>query len=346
MKLLILTQKIDQNDDVLGFFHAWVGKLALFYENITVIALGVGDYNLPPNVKVLSLGKESRPSRLNYVMNFYKYIWRQRENYDKVFVHMNQEYVILGGIFWRIFRKRISLWRNHEKGGLLIRLAVWLAHQIFCTSPFAFVARYKKTKIMPVGVDADFFRNENKERTKNSLLSLGRIAPVKNIHVLIEAAKELDRKEIDFSVDIIGDAIWRDGEYLSEMRQAAAFLEKKGRIRFLGRTAYISTPAAYNNHEIFLNLTNSGSMDKTIFEAMACECLILVSNKSFYKILPSEFSDVLIFGDADSRNLASKAIILMNMGSDKKREIGKRLREIVLAEHSLDVLVKKLKKEI
>src|SRR3989339_803491 len=63
MKLLILTQKIDKNDDLLGFFYAWVGEFAKYYKKITVICLYRGESDLPENVKVLSLGKENLSSR-------------------------------------------------------------------------------------------------------------------------------------------------------------------------------------------------------------------------------------------------------------------------------------------
>jgi len=74
MKLLIVTQKVDKNDDILGFFHGWIAEFAKHCEKITVIALGVGEYDLPRNVEVLSLGKEGGKSRLKYILNFYKYM--------------------------------------------------------------------------------------------------------------------------------------------------------------------------------------------------------------------------------------------------------------------------------
>ena len=89
MKLLIITQKVDINDDVLGFFHRWLEEFAKHCEKITVICLEMGEYKLPENVKVLSLGKEDRVSKLKYIWRFYKYIWQEQKNYDKVFVHMN-----------------------------------------------------------------------------------------------------------------------------------------------------------------------------------------------------------------------------------------------------------------
>lgn len=55
---MIVTQKVDVNDPILGFFHRWVEEFAKHFERITVICLQKGEYNLPANVKVFSLGKE------------------------------------------------------------------------------------------------------------------------------------------------------------------------------------------------------------------------------------------------------------------------------------------------
>ena len=64
MKLLIITQKVDRNDPILGFFHRWLEEFAKNCEQVTVICLYKREYNLPGNVKVLSLGKESGGGRI------------------------------------------------------------------------------------------------------------------------------------------------------------------------------------------------------------------------------------------------------------------------------------------
>src|SRR3989344_9148845 len=103
MRLLVLTQKIDPGDDILGFFYGWLLKFAENFKSVTAVCLEAAKtFNLPGNARVLSLGKENGRSRLKYVLNFYKHIWKERENYDAVFVHMNQEYVLLGGLLWKI----------------------------------------------------------------------------------------------------------------------------------------------------------------------------------------------------------------------------------------------------
>jgi len=381
MKLLILTQKIDINDDLLGFFHSWVAELARHCEKIIVIALGVGQYRLPENVKVFSLGKEKnsilsfppaspklqrgerkRESRIidsgsgagmtnnifikiKYIINFYKYIWSKRKNYDTVFVHMNQEYVILGGFLWRLLGKKVTLWRNHQVGGFWVRIAVWLSDVVFCTSQFAFVARYKKTRLMPAGIDTDFFWSDKKiQPIKKSILYLGRLSPIKNIHVLLEAANLLDKENVDFILNIVGEAGEKDGRYFEKLKSLARNLEQKDKIKFWGKEPFLKTPEIYNQNEIVVNLTNSGSFDKIILEAMACEKPVLICNKSFLDILPDDLSRVLFFEEGSAVDLKNK---LKNfLGEPREMVIGERLREIVLKNHSLNFLSQRLRESL
>ena len=114
MRLLILTQKIDAEDSILGFFHEWVREFSKNTESVLVICLERGIVNLPQNVRVFSLGKESGSSRFGYILNFYKLIWKYRKEYDSVFVHMNQVYVLLGGLFWKLWHKK-----RQKVGGIL-----------------------------------------------------------------------------------------------------------------------------------------------------------------------------------------------------------------------------------
>lgn len=157
MKLLIITQKVDNRDPVLGFFHRWIEKFSKYYESIIVICLYEGEHNLPSNIRVLSLGKESGKSKIEYIINLYKYIIQEKDNYDKVFVHMNQEYILLAGVIWKLLKKDVFMWRNHNIGNRLTDLASLFCKKVFCTSKFSYTAKYNKTQIMPVGVDLENF---------------------------------------------------------------------------------------------------------------------------------------------------------------------------------------------
>ncbi len=339
MKLLVITQKMDKEDDVLGFFHRWTEKFAEKVELLNVICLWQGKCDLPPNVKVLSLGKETGNSRLKRVFRFYKYIWGLRNEYDGVFVHMNPIYVVLGGIFWKIRNKKIVLWHNHRRGNLITGLAVNLADEVFYTSPFSFVSKFKKAKIMPAGIDTDIFKkNENIPKIKNSILSLGRISPIKDLETLIKAALLLDKDGIDFVLNIVGEPGEKDGEYFKKIKDLSKDLENKGIIKFSGKVPNYKTPEIYERNEISVNLSPSGSFDKTILEAMACQIPVIVSNKSFSGILP----DCLIFNERNSEELAERIKNLMLAPERGLEEMVKKMREIAVKNHSLEILSGKI----
>ena len=350
MKLLIITQKIDVNDDLLGFMHGWVREFAKHFESIIVITLGVGEYHLPDNVRVLSLGKENLEvgvwnlgffKKLKYGFIFFSYIWRYRNEYDGVLVHMNKEYMALGGLFWRLWGKKAALWYNHGAGNIISVLAGCLAQKIFCTSPFSFFAKWSKTSLMPAGIDTEIFRqNENIQSVKKSILFLSRLSPIKGAHILIKAANLLDRESVNFLLNIVGEAGEKDKEYFEKLKDSAKELEQKGKIKFWGKIANYKTPEIYNQNEIVVNLTNSGSFDKIILEAMACEKPILVCNKSFLEILPDNLSQVLFFEEGNAADLKNKLTAFLN--EPQKTAAGKQLRAIVQKKHSLVFLSQKL----
>ena len=358
MKLLIITQKVDINDDLLGFMHGWIMELVKRCDKITVVALGVGEYHLPSNVKVLSLGKDKLEienwklkiiKKFIYLINFYRYIWRERKNYDTVFVHMNKEYVVLGGIFWRLSGKKIALWYNHNEGNFWSRLAGLLAQRIFYTSKFSFFARtgFSKGQLMPAGIDAEVFRQrESIQSSPFSLLFLGRISPVKNLDILIEAASTLDKKNTDFVLNIVGEPGGNDLKYFSDIKELSKDLEAKGKIKFLGKISNQNAPDYYNSNEIFVNLTNSGSFDKTTLEAMACEQLVLVSNRAYEDIFSGEQKKLLMFQEKNADDLARKVESLFRLDSEEKKKITAQMREIVISRHSLKVLADKLFKAL
>ncbi len=345
MKLLVITQKVDKNDPILGFFHNWVLKLAPNFEKINVICLGRGEYDLPENVKVYSLGKEALVdsasylvARLKYVWKFYKYIWSLRNEYDAVFVHMNQEYVILGWKFWKLSGKKIFLWRNHPKGNFFTDIACFVSEKVFYTSPKSYTAKFKNSVLMPVGIDTDKFKVESENRKINSILSLGRISPIKNIDKLVDAAILLDQRGVEFCLDIVGDPVNpEDQEYQETLKKKAEDLVKKGKVSFLSAVSQEKAVELYQAHDIFVNLTPSGSMDKTILEAMSCGSLPVVSNEYYKDMKP------VIFTGISSQDVAQNLDVILTKEPNTETA---SLRQYVVENHGLNALIGKLVKEI
>lgn len=339
MKLLIVTQKIDRNDPVLGFFHRWVVEFARHTDRISVICLEQGEYDLPKNVAVYSLGKEKGSSRIRYIIQFYHHIWSLRNEYDTVFVHMNQEYVILGALVWKILKKKITMWRNHHFGNIFTRLAMTFCDKIFCTSQYSFTASSPKTVLMPVGIDTEhFYRDKSIKRENRSILFLARMSPVKRPHLVIESLHRLNEAGIEFAADFYGDSLSKDIPYLESLKEKIKEYALDDRAAFKEGIPNSKTPHVYVAHDIFINASPSGMYDKTIFEAMACESLILVSNLN----LKGQVDDMFIFKENDEEDLSKKLKFLLELDASAIEKYGKVLRTYTIDRQSLTLLARTL----
>jgi len=340
MKLLIITKTVDEQDQLLGFFVEWLRLFANKFEKVEVLCLVKGKYSLPSNVAVHEIGKYQGISKLKYIFNFYFLIFTLRNKYDVVFVHMNPIWMVVGGIFWKITRKKSFLW--YTSGGVTpkLKIAEKFADTILTASKESFRLPSKKIIVTGHGIDTGLFKpdisklNFDRDSKFNfRILSVGRIALVKNYEILIDAAKILKDKGINFSVTMVGEApLEGDRNYEVEIRSKIKNLGLENNFNFVGKVNHNDLPKYYQSHDIFIHLSKTGSLDKTILEAMSCGMKVLSSSDVSKPFLPPE----LIFNDSDSVELAEKIIALANANPDNK------LREYVVQHHNLDKLVDKI----
>jgi glycosyltransferase involved in cell wall biosynthesis len=336
MKLLIITQKVDKNDPILGFFHRWIEEFSKHCESVIVICLRKGEYNLPKNVKVLSLGKEKGVSRIKYLINFYKYIWSERGNYDRVFVHMNPVYILLVGIFWRAFGKKVSLWYTHKSVDLKLKVAEKLSHIIFSASKESFRLKSKKLLITGHGIDTEIFKPtiDSSSNEYIKICSIARISKAKNQKLMIDVVQRLIAKGIKLQFYIVGSAVTKDDKvYESDIRKYASENNLSGQVIFQGNIIHRDIPSFLQKMDIFINLSNTGSLDKAVLEAMACGLKIVTSNEAFKDILGKE--NIV---DSDADVIADRIIDLSKVPSNTSFNF----RKVVEEENSLNKLIIKI----
>lgn len=352
VKLLIITQKVDLNDDVLGFMHGWIAEFAKQCEQVTVICLAKGAFELPANAKILSLGKENGRSKIKYLINFYKYIWRERKNYDAVFIHMNQQYAILGAPFWKLFNKKIGLWYAHGHVPASLKIAEKLVDIIFTSTKSGCRLVSRKIKIVGQGIDLSKFKVESlsagetgsnlKVGNRNKIISIGRISPSKDYGTLIKAVEILKNKGVALTVEIIGGpAVEADKKYLFELREMAKAKNLDEIINFVGPVANKDIVGYLESAGLFVNMGLTGSLDKAILEAMATGIPILSCNESFKEVL-GDFKEILMYPKGDFEILARKIQFISGLAEEKYFSLGAALRKIVATGHSLPGLVMKI----
>lgn len=343
MRLLVVTQTLDRSDPTLGFFVSWVDELSRRVDRVTVICLREGEYALPSNVIVKTLGKR-HSGKSNF---FQKVVYGARfvffsvtSSYDRVFVHMNEEYVLLQGDFWRLTGRKVFLWRNHYKGSLYTQMAGMVATKVFATSRYSFTAAFKNSVLMPVGVDVgSLLPSTPVERVPNSILFLARLDPSKRPELILRALARLKERNIPFTATFVGGS--RDDAYADSIGALSHELNLADRVTFTGAVPNTETFRYYRSHEIYVNAAQSGMLDKTIFKAMAAGCLPLTSSQDLEPLVPGE----LIFKENDAVSLAEKLAALLEASAEKKEELRAPLPQIV-ANNSLTVLMDRLIEEM
>ena len=318
MKLLVVTQTVDENDLQLGFFHRWLEALAKHVEQITVICLKEGAHHLPANVRVFSLGKEKgKESGIVYAIRFKKLAWKLRKDYDVVFVHMNQEYILIAGWLWKLLGKKIYMWRNHYDGSWLTDVAAALCTNVFCTSRFSYTAKYRKTILMPVGVDTERFvaPGAGAMRKPHSILFFARMAPSKKAEVLIDALKIVKEKGIAFTASLYGSPLPVDEGYYLSLKKKVSKLDLENEITFYAGVPNTQSAEVFAAHEIFVNCSRSGMYDKTLFEAAASGCLVVASSEDFKTL-----AGAAAYFDGTAESLAEQLDTLLAMSPDAEAQ--------------------------
>ena len=349
MKLLITTQVVDRNDPDLGFFHSWIEEFAKHCERVEVICLYEGEHALPANVRVHSLGKNIRPaSSLVYAFRFKRLMAKLRHDYDEVFVHMNPEYVVLGGIQWHLWHKKVGLWYLHKSVDLKLRLAVLLSDVVFTASKESFRLRSKKVRIVGHGIAFDASTPSESipsEKSGLRMVTVGRVSPAKKVDVLLDAY-EIIMHGIDSTFDIIGTA-GRPEEKIYEagLIQRSAGSAFKSSVHFLGPKTHAEVGALLPQYDLFLHAsTGTGSVDKAVLEALLSGVPVISTSPAFRELLSPYglFVEEQKEKEKTAEGIAAAITTFVNKDESQKETIRQTLREKVVRDYSLSSLIPRL----
>ena len=266
MKLLVVTQTIDLDDPVLGFFHRWVEELAKRLEHIEVICLLLGRHALPANVRVHSLGKETNHQQggmiyhtirqLRYAARFGWFMWSERSRYDSVFVHMNPEYIVLAGWLWRLLDKSVGLWYTHGTVSLRLRIAVFFSNVVFTASEGSMRVVTAKKRVMGHGIDLAQFPLAPPPVGEPKLITIGRASRVKRLGLLQTAAATAGQK-----------------------------------LTVIESIPHAEIPAILASTHLFLHASATGSLDKAPLEALATGVPVITTNRELAKAPGATFAE-------------------------------------------------------
>lgn len=338
-RILVVTQSLDKDDDNQGAFYGWWEELAKQVGKLFVIGLKTGKHSLPGNTRVFSLGKERGVPKWTQVLRFYQILWQLRGQYNLIIAHQCPEYLI--GATPMAPRTPKVLW--YAFGGVSWRLwiAEKLASKILTSTPEGFRLPTAKRSIIGQGIDVSRFRFDPKKRLRQPirLLFLGRISPLKDLETLIAAAVVLRQKGVKFTLTIAGRALTKEAQKYEEAMHTLAKNELGQAVTFMGSVPYTRVPDLLARHDLLINPSRTGSLDKTMLEAMAAGLLPLTSNEAVASLLPADLRPLLIFPAGDTMALVDRIKGIRQLPEDELRIIRQKLRQLVEDGHSVEHLI-------
>lgn len=342
MRLLVTTQIVDKNDPLLGFFHRWIIEFAKHFDHINIICLKEGKHDLPENVKVFSLGKESGENKIKYVLRFYTYFWKLyiKEDVDYVFFHMGAVYNIIAAPFFlvRKFKHTEFLWwKTHGHINIVGKIALCFVDRVYTAVAQSFPVTSKKRHIVGHAVDVDLFKPGVESSNKDTLLFVGRISRSKRIEQVLEMASLLRKQAIPVKTHIIGHVV--DSAYKKELLIKVRELNLTNTVEFVDGVSQADLVNEYQTSNILINPSDNDGLDKVVLEAMLCGAIPVTANRSFEELL-SPHGLYMKKGDIEGYVECVKRIF--SMLDSERRELSDSLRAIVRADHSINTITNRI----
>ena len=171
------------------------------------------------------------------------------------------------------------------------------------------------------------------------IVSVGRISPTKDYETLIKAAAELKRAGHQTAVTIVGEpGLPEQVAYLESLKVLTIRLGLDEVVRFVGPVPNRDVVAYFQQADLAVSLSGTGSLDKAVLEPMACGCPVITSNAAFRGVLP----DFLVVPGNDFRTLRAAIERVMALRPAECETLGNQLREIVVKNHTLRGLAGKI----
>lgn len=331
MKLCIVTQKVDATDPILGFFHGWLEEFAAQCEEVHVVGQLVGQHNLPPNVYVYSLGKESGLSTWRQIIRYWSLLFKLQNTCDAVLVHMVPIWLVLA--LW--CKLPMYLWYEARGTRWPLRVALWRAKKVFSASAHGMPLATEKSILVGHGIHTQVFVPGSTKEAAH-IVTVGRITKSKRLEVLLQAFLALPEQ---YRLSIVGMPIISDDRIYKEkidslLQEANA--TKRVTIGPLQQSAIIPL---LQRAQVFVHASET-SLDKAVLEAMACGCPVVSSAAAVQPLLskPCQASD--------AASLANAIQHVCNLPAAEYAALAQQQRSVIEAEHNLQKLVARLLQEM
>lgn len=351
MKLLIITRKVDNNDERMSFFVDWLNEFAKHVETLEVVSWQQGSVQgLSENINVTFIQTESKGLfwKFKKYKEYKRVIAEKLQVVDGVFVHMNPLYGNLVKRLLNKFRatgKKVFLWYTHKSVDSELRKSTkWVDGYISAIQESFRMETEKLVHIFGHAIPVKVYENlRHIEQGDGPLriLTVGRVTPSKDLKTLIEAVSLLVTSyQLPVTFSIVGaPAMKEDEKYVDELKDLVAQKNISKMVSFEGPKPHTQVLDYYANADIFINVAHSGGLDKVVLEAMASGVIPISANESLRPILePLDLTVPL----SDAKALAERIVKVEKLFAADKTLLLHKLKTIVIEQHNIARTIKRI----
>jgi len=192
---------------------------------------------------------------------------------------------------------------------------------------------------LPNSIDVNSFHPKG-EKEDNLLLYLGRIVPVKGLHVLLESLRYVKQSTCLMIAGPIGDF-----EYYQHITEQIERENRKGRhkVTYLGTIPQQELIRIYQKASIFILPSFWEAFPVTILEALSCETPVITTPVGGNPEVIRNFENGILVPVNDTSKLAEAINYLLD-DKDRRLEMGRKGREWVIKNFSVEVIARRLRR--
>ena len=342
MNLIIFNFESNTNSQALAFTLDWVNEISKNVDKLYVISLRCGEYKVYDNVEVYCINqdKKNKIQTIFSIWDILRIIHKKDKNISGYFVHMAHYFVPLIFPFAKFYNQKIVLWYAHKSVPFSLKIANFFTDLAVASTPTGYQIKTDKLKIIGQGIDSSRFPlKKDFTNSMKNIVTVGRISRVKNVDMIVDAFLSLDSNNV--YLYIVGDALTSaDDMYLKSIKEYI-LKDRKKNIIFTGSISFEKLPFLYQDMDLAINISDTGSLDKTIIEPMAMGIPIITSNDSAKEIFSHlDGKGVYLLDKKEDLKTVLKKVI-----EENKKFNRLALREEIVQNHSLVKLAKKIVSE-
>jgi colanic acid/amylovoran biosynthesis glycosyltransferase len=189
--------------------------------------------------------------------------------------------------------------------------------------------KFDKDQVIYQGVDLNKWNRLTPMPThKLKLITIGRLHYIKGLEFLLLVADELNKRNIDFELNIVGDGSEHDK--LKFLMRSLGLQEK---VNFCGKLSPDEVKSVMEDSNVYIHTHLVNGLSNTMLEAISMKLKVVTFDSNIASYAIKELKDAII--EIPRYDISSFADALIALGMSREFEVDENVRAIISGNFSL-----------